>query len=599
MQSIFNHPLFLNRPFWLAFSLAVSFIVMAPNINNDWVNWDDEAFVQNNPLVTDLSIEQVKEVFTSIDNNDNGGYIPLVILSWSIDYTISGHNSNVFHTTNVLLHLANVWLVFAFIYLLTGRIDISVITAILFGIHPTQLEPVAWVSARKDLLYGLFYLAGLITYIKYIRQDRARTKWLFLLCLLFFVGSILSKAMAVTFPITLIIIDFFEKRKDYLSALLEKLPFLILSVVFGLLAMTGQKQAGAVDDIQNISFVESFFVGCYGLVVYVFKAICPIHLSSYHPYPYAPLQDLPWYLYASSIGAALFVITAFVALRMNRKLAFGMLFFLCSIVLVLQFFPVGIAIVAERYTYLANIGLFFLVASGIVAIATHFKAKRNMVYAAVAVYLTILGTITFKRTDVWENSETLWSDVIKKYPNDFLAYNNRARHYASIGQDDLALQDYSSALQFHQASFQTYTDRGFIYLNRGDFENALSDFSSVISIQKNNADAYTNRGLVLLNMKRYEAAVIDFDRSIELNAENPIAYFNRGLAFGFAGNQNQAISDLTQCLYFDSNYAPAYYWRSVSYSIMKDKTNALKDAKAAMNLNYPINDTYLRSLRFD
>lgn len=548
-----------DRRIWLAIALVVSLVVMVPNIFNDWVNWDDQAFVLNNSSVRELSFDLVKEVFTSIDQN--GGYTPLVLLSWSLDYSIAEYDASVFHSTNVLIHLANVGLVFWFIWLVSKQLGVSAVTAILFGIHPTQLEPVAWITSRKDLLYAFFYLAGLISYLKYLNHGKKNLR-LLLLCFFLFVGSLFSKGMAVSFPLLLIVVDVFKGRIFQLKSMVEKLPFLAMSLVFGLVAVAGQNQAGAVDDIQNISFFKSFFVACYGLAVYVFKALIPVHLSAYHPYPFSPLEEMPWFIYASVIPALLFAAVTLIAIKKKPKVAFGLLFFLGAVAMVLQLFPVGVAIVAERFTYVANVGLFFLIAIGAMQFSKWLGLSNKQFVFGTAIYIGVLALITFNRTQVWKNSEALWTDVIRKYPSDFLAYNNRAGYYASINEHQLAIVDFGVALDLQPGAVQVLKDRGYLFLQTGDFQSALSDFNEVVSIFPEDADAYTNRGLALLNIQRFDGALRDFNRSLELEAENPLAYFNRGLVYALIGNDDLAISDFDKCLSLNPEYEPAKEWRT-------------------------------------
>lgn len=551
MRLMFSHPLFTKPPIWALLAVLISLTVMLPTIENGWVNWDDESFVLNNPLVTELSLENCKEVFFRID--DNGGYTPLVLLSWSANYTIGGFDASGFHVANLLLHLINVCLVFTLIFFLTGRKDVSVITALLFGIHPTQLEPVAWITSRKDLLYAMFYLAGLLAYIKYLSvKSHGPKRWL-LLCLALFVCSLLSKGMAVTFPLVLFLIDCFKTRTNYVKATIEKIPFVLLSVLFGVIASVGQKEVGAIDDLQNISLIQSFFVASYGLMVYIFKAIVPVHLSAYHPYPFMPNEPMQWFVYASLIPSLAVATVGLLSLKRNKKIAFGILFFLCCVALVLQFFPVGIAIVAERFTYVANIGLFYLIGLGIGLTVAKYPNEKKYVFGVFSVYVIILASITFNRTGVWQDSETLWTDVIQKYPDDFLAYNNRAGYYASIGNNDLAILDYSSAIVNHKSSLQSFYDRGILYLKLGNLINALSDFDNVIYRENDNANGYLNRGLINMNLDRPENALKDFNQCIVLAPTNALAYFNRSIHFSRAGQNEKAIKDLSKALEFDPN----------------------------------------------
>ena len=604
MESLKDLSIFSEKRFWLIACVVITFFVVAPNINNEWVNWDDEKFVLNNELVDDLSFENTKKIFSTLENN--GGYTPMVVLSWSLDYSINGFNPHVFHTTNVILHLINVALVFLFIFLLFNRIDLAVIVALLFGVHPMQLEAVAWITSRKDLLYGMFYLAGLITYLKFLKAEKEKRRKVFILCLLFFLGSLLSKGMAVTFPISLLIIDFLNKRKDIRRMLLEKAPFFILSILIGVIAVAGQQKGGAVDDLQNISFLESFFVACYGLTMYTIKAFVPFQLSSYHPYPYAPGQAIPSYIYSSVVPALAILIVVFYSLKKNRFIAFGALFFLTSIVLMLQFFPVGLAIISERFSYIAYIGLFFLMAYGGLKLADRFQVKRKTVYLIFGVYLVVLSSITYQRSDVWENSETLWSDVIKKYPDDFLSYCNRASHYITIGQPDKAISDFGSALTLNGQAFRTYNDRGNLYLQQGEFDKAMSDFEKAISLSPEFADAYINKGLVLMNVNQFDAAKANYDFASALEPLNPLAYYNRALLHLKINQPENALRDYSKAISLDENNFISLIGRADLYSRMGKVDLAKEDYEKCIEVNpeiahsyFSLGNIYLNEQNFD
>lgn len=572
-----------TNKFWATLCLAVTFIVMAPNMDNDWVNWDDDSFVIENPLVNQVSIDNIKETFSSID--ENGGYTPLTTLSWSIDFSIDGYNPHTFHTTNVIIHLINVLLVFIFVRMLTGKRTMAVIVALMFGIHPMSLEAVAWVTSRKDLLYGMFYLAGLIAYLKFLDPESKSKRKLYLLCLLFFSGSLLSKGMAVTFPVTLLVIDYFKNRENIGSLIKEKTPFFAFSILFGVIAIIGQKAAGAVGDIPDVSFIESFFVACYGLVVYTFNAIAPVHLSSFHPYPYELGEALPWYLYASIIPVIIFIIIGIKAIKKNRALGFGILFFIVSIVLMLQFFPVGSAIVSERFSYVAYIGLFFVIALGISKLIENYSSNKEIIYGIFSIYLVALAVATHQRSDVWENGETLWTDVIEKYPNDSYAYFSRAEYYSANDQQRLALNDLNSGLKLNPNSFKALNNRGLILMNRGANDLALNDFKKALSMDPKFSLALINKGVILLNQGEYELALKDFNQAQKLDASNPLIYYNRALVYDKLKKHDEAIADFTKSIKTDESNYKFYEDRGISYTKIGNDALAKADFEKSLQLN--------------
>jgi len=564
-----------NTRFWLFICILVVFVVMSPNMNNDWVNWDDDTFVLENQQVTNLSSENIKDMFTSVDKN--GGYTPLTVFSWSLDYSVDEFNPHIFHITNVLLHLVNVCLVFFFIFLLSGKLELAVLTALLFGVHPVQLEAVAWITSRKDLLYGLFYLAGLICYLKYIKsQNKSRIK-LYLICLLLFIGALFSKGMAVTFPLSLLLIDFYYRRSDIKRVVIEKVPFFILSLIFGLIAISGQQEVGAIDDVGNISFIKTFFMACYGFVMYIVKSFIPYQLSAYHPYPISPNEELPLYIYLFVIPVVIYIGAIIYSVKKNRLVGFSLLFYLCSIVLVLQFIPVGLAIISERFSYVANVGLFFLFAFGISYISMKLAVKKQLIYGLVSFYIGVLSIISFNRSDVWRNSESLWTDVIEKYPEDFLAYSNRGLYYSSIGKVEQAISDYTFSLTLHPEHIQTYHSRGLLYMSIGDLEKAWMDMNRVISLDGSYMDAYINRGLIFLNTAQYEEAMKDFDYYVSRVGETQILLFNRGLLYSSIQDNGRALSDFSKVIEMDPGNTSCLSRRGDIYYYIGDLQKAKED----------------------
>ena len=195
--------------FWLLLAVIGTLIVMLPNLNNGWVNWDDQDYVEKNTQIHSLTSKNVKAIFTNAEYK--GNYHPLTLLSLAFDYTIYGRDAQGYHLTNVLLHLANVVLVFWFIYLLCGRTKIAGIVALLFGIHPMHLESVAWISARKDVLYSFFFLLGLVNYLRYFKVTTARWRPYLLTLLLFFTISSLQ-SYGCDFPSHFILYRLFERQ---------------------------------------------------------------------------------------------------------------------------------------------------------------------------------------------------------------------------------------------------------------------------------------------------------------------------------------------------------------------------------------------------
>ena len=232
--------------------LLITFIVYLPSLGNDFTNWDDDAYVTENPLVARPHVVDV--LMTPL----GGNYHPLTVLSLALNYRISGYQPASYHWLNLLLHLANTGLVFAFVWMLSRRrFWTATATSLFFGIHPMHVESVAWIAERKDVLYTLFYLLGLIAYLRYL--ERRRWAW-FAVCLAAFVLSLASKPAAVVFPLTLLALDYFFRRTDRIRLVLEKLPFLALSIAVGWLTLKAQQAIGAVALVGTWSLFEKAVV---------------------------------------------------------------------------------------------------------------------------------------------------------------------------------------------------------------------------------------------------------------------------------------------------------------------------------------------------
>ncbi|MDP1677119.1 MAG: hypothetical protein Q8L88_09645 [Bacteroidota bacterium] len=391
--------------------LSVTFFSFYPTFENGWTAWDDDVYVIDNPAVQHLSCQNVKEVFFTAYN---GSYLPLTMISYMIDYQIDGFNQKFFHASNLLFHLCNTILVFWFIYLLTDNIVASFITALLFGIHPMRVESVAWIAARKDVLSMFFFMSSIINYVIYVRKQR--DIFLFF-TFIFFACALFSKVIVITIPLILFLIDYFLERKHSNNIVVEKIPFVMIAIAFSVIGYLGQKFVNAVRP--TVSIIDSFIISLHGIVFYIQKFLLPINLSSLYPYPEKENNWLPieFYLYAVVCIVLLAIVGRY---RKNKSVIFGVLFFIISLLPVLQFIRFSKIFAADRFTYFAYIGLFYIVGN---QIGILWETKKRYIKIAVVLCMIIvigtLSTLTWQRTTVWKNSKTLWKNVFVQYPNVF------------------------------------------------------------------------------------------------------------------------------------------------------------------------------------
>ncbi|HLP18886.1 MAG TPA: tetratricopeptide repeat protein [Chitinophagales bacterium] len=524
---------------WLPVVLvAITFMVYFNSLHNEFLNtWDDNYYVTGNK---DLQSLDALKPFTEYRA---GNYHPLTMLSLYADYKVWGLSASGFHTTNMLLHLLNSLLVFGFIYLLAGRPCVAFITALLFAIHPTHVESVAWISERKDVLYAFFYLAGLCTYVLYIK-DGQRRALLYGLTFLLFIAGALSKAMAVSLPLAFFAIDYFAGRKFTAKTFLEKVPFLLLALVFGYVAVLAQQSINSLGAIPQFSLIERFVFVSYSVVMYLLKAVVPAGLSCLYPYPAAIGA---FYYLAPVLLLALAGLLVY-SVRFGKTVIFGAAFFIITIALVLQIMPVGDAIMADRYTYLPYIGLFFIFATWVdkqfVGAVADNQVLKRLAAGATLVALLCFSVLTIQSIKVWHDDLSLWNDAVMKNSQSSKAYCNRGTAYYNAGRLPEATEDFSNAIRLKANYPDALYNRGLTYLNMNKLPEAIEDFTNAVRYSPDYVTAYSNRGVAYANMGKPELAIADFSSAIKIDPAFADAYSNRGLVNNMMGNYQQALTDL-------------------------------------------------------
>ena len=613
---------------WLLAVILVTFLCFVNAIGNGFTNWDDPLYVIDNDLIRGLSASHLMGIFSTFLV---GNYHPLTVLSLALDYWVFGLNPSGFHLTNIIIHTCNTALAYAVVRLICGSHQIAIITALLFGIHPMHVESVTWISERKDVLYVFFYLSALSVYLVSTKAT-VLSRRCYVATIFLFACALLSKGQAVTLPVVLLLVDYVKERRLSSRLLLEKAPFFALSLLFGIVAIVAQKDTGAIPDMPTFSLAERMIFAFYNIVLYISKLVAPVRLSAFYPYP----EALRGSVYIA-LGAAVLAVLALVWLMLraaNRLLIFGAGFFLVNIALLLQILPVGASMIAERYTYLSSLGLFFLAAYGSVHIwnrkgALEGSLRAGLMCAFVA-YSGWLGFTTVQRNRVWHSSESLWSDVLQQFPRVPVAYLNRGSYFQLEGQLEKALADFNSGLALNPDHYDILTNRCDVFRLLGEYDRSIDDCSRVIEKMKDHAVAYTNRGITYSMIGRLDEAMADFERAIALEPKNPKLYSNRGNLYDMSGMFDAAISNYSHAIalrpdYFTAYFnraktkirkgdlagamldfdvsvrspelaADSYFYRSQAHKITGNVSQALSDAESAQRLGRRVDAQYLDEL---
>lgn len=562
--------------------LLATFLFFSPVLKNDFVNWDDDINVTENKNVTELNAQSITQMFT---HTVVGSYTPLTTLTFAVENHFSGMKPWVYHLNNLLLHLLCTLLVFIFLRQLGASLFITFVTVLLFGIHPMRVESVAWVSERKDVLYGLFYLLSLVSYITF---HKSRKLVFYFLALLAFVFALLSKIQAVTLPLILILIDYFFEGKFRPKQVLNKIPFFILSLLTGIAGVYLLGKQGTLETNAVMPFFQRFFVGTYTLCVYLYKSYCPTDLSAIYPTP----EKLTWLFYGSPLLVALLAVIVYRLARDIKEIVFGSLFFFFNVMFMLQIVGAGTAFLADRFTYLAYIGLFFIMAWAL-EFLYNSRWKVSLIVAGV-LYISVLGYSTWNRSQVWKNSETLFTDVIKKYPNSSMANNNLGIYYRNQNQNTKAIEAYTRAISVNPNGFLGFSNRGELYFQLGQVDKALSDINAALRLKPDYSLGLSNRGVIWGSLKKFDQALADLDKAISIDPDNLKAYSNRSLAHYSLGNFEKASQDATIFLKTNPDDANILNHRGLCYDQMNRDQEAVTDFNRAIQLK-PNNGIYIQN----
>jgi tetratricopeptide (TPR) repeat protein len=497
-------------------------------VSNDFITtWDDSIYVIQNQLLHDLSWQGIVNIFAYGDDFQKtvNNYHPLTIVSLAVNYKVSGLSPASFHATNMVLHGFNAILAFLFVYFLSNRkMWPAVITGLFFAVHPMHIESVAWVSERKDVLYTFFFLAGLIAYLKYLEDNKV---WKLALVFMLFVFSCLSKAMAVPFPLILLLVDYFLRRKFSWKLIIEKIPFFIIAMVIGIMSVHLQS-ISAINKFETFTLFQRIMHASFGFFSYIIKFFNPSDLSAFYPYPAITttgLLPLPFRIapYFFLLVAGVLAWTATRKGETPRVIVFGILFYFFTIALVLQFLSVGKAIMADRYTYIPYIGLSFILG---MVIDYYIHRKSSLKYigyglAAVSLFMCIVFSVmTYSHIKVWKNDITLWSNALAQYPDGRLNF--------------------------------IYEKRAGQYLLKDQYEAAMADYMIITASDPRNENALESIGRIY--GKYYNdmgKAVENLEKAYAVNPKNPSVLKSLGVAMGIKGDFQKSLEYLLQAYQVD------------------------------------------------
>ena len=545
---------------------------------NNLASWDDNEYILFNQMLRNFTLDGIWEIFSTF--HVSGNYHPFTLMTYMVEFQFVGIKPFLYHLVNVLFHLLNTWLVYKLVEKLSRKELTAVLVALLFAVHPMHVESVAWISERKDLLYTLFYLLSLIVYMDYL--ERGYKLKLYLVALTLFICSLMSKSAAVTLPVLLIAVDLYMGRKITLKSLGEKVPFFLFSIFFGILAMISQDKV--VNSLpQTYDLVERFFFLTYSVAFYIVKLVAPFNLSAMHYYPNTLAEPMAWEYYASLPLLILIGLFLLKKTKFRKELLFGLAFFLITISIMIQIIPFGFAHIAERYTYVSYIGLFYIAAQAVSF--TRKKQKRKLALWIVLLFAAIFSALTFQRIGVWKDGVVLFTDVIEKNPKVYHGYMIRGIIRSDRGDIEEALPDFNRSIEYNPGFINCIRLRGYLHNRLKNFDLALKDLNQTISKDTTKADDYISRGIANDAMGNAAAAMKDYNRALRMNPNLFLAYDNRGVLKAKAGDVEGALIDVNKALELAPESAGTHSNRGNIMAMQSDFKASVADFTRAIELD--------------
>jgi Flp pilus assembly protein TadD len=598
---------FSNLPAYLLPLLifATVFIVFRNSLGNGFVEWDDDDYVIGVHFIRSFSLENISEMFT---NSKTGNWHPVTWISHAIDYQLFGLEPAGHHFMGMVIHGVNaVWVYFIFLRLATIIKPLwakstplligGVAAALLYACHPLRVESVAWASERKDLLSAFFILPAFLTYLNFTdhQETRFKIRW-YLLTICLFILSLMSKPMVVTFPVLLLIFDAFilnriTSFKILIPIVIEKLPFFIISLAFGIIAIFSQSGSGAMVPVDTLTFDTRFLNALRAIIFYINKTIWPQSLVPLYPFP----KNLRWGDYQIIFAMVVFIVITLVCLKMwkNKKSYWlaGWLYYLISVLPVIGLIQVGRQGAADRYTYLPTLS-FYLLTGGCVVwflfkYSSVFKKKAYVLLGLISggVILTALAIMTDKQIKVWKNTENFSASVIKVYPDQVpLAHFKMARVYKNKGLREKAKEKYKFALKMNPNYHSPLNDLGLMAMEEGRLEEAESYFRSGLKIQPDEV-FNSNLGTLFMQKKQFKLAEEYFVKALSFNPEYPNAHNNLGMVYMHFGKIVQAKKHFMSAIKLNPDFVHAFANLGVLYKNTGDLPKAEVAFYKALNLD--------------
>jgi protein O-mannosyl-transferase len=550
-----------------------------PVLSQGFFCWDDQV-VALGQLVSNFRLSSFPRLFTSFHA---GLYHPLTTLTFIIDYHLGNGAPFPFHLTNLLIHLANIWLVLMLFSRLSGDRRITMLVTALFTLSPLQTEAIAWVTARKDLLSALFIFASLVTYIDFIKQGK---KKFYILTLVFTILACLSKVQAVIIPLLLILAEYrFGRNPVSGRHAIRMVPVFIIVIFAGLMNLAAQRSYGYLDYNTHFSAAERLLNFTYGFSAYIAEILFPFHASVFYPFPFQHGGSFPLVTLASvAVFIAFLTLTLYLFTTGRREPVFGLLYFLVAVSVVLLVSNYREFIIAARYAYMTSTGLYLVIGYAAVQLIQWKPASKTFLYCFAGAYLLACVVMTVIQVRLWNDPLKLFESASGRYPRSSIILNTMGKLSIDKGETEKAVDYLARAVSADSTHAQAWYNKGVGEMKLNRFEAAMDDLSHAIRLNPSFSDAFFARGNLERVTKNYPDAFRDYSRVLEIDPANPAALNNRAIVRGEQGDFAGAVLDLNKAIEINPGLSSAWYLRGVAKFQLG--INGCDDLQKALSLGY-------------
>lgn len=505
----------------------------------DFINVnDDDYLTENSHVQAGLTVDGLYWAFSTFHA---GFWHPLTWLSLMFDYQLYGLNAGGYHVTNLILHILSTLLLFWLFNRMMGNVWRGAFVAAFFALHPFHVESVAWIAERKDVLSAFFWMLSLCLYVYYTEKPDIRR---YLPVIFSFACALMSKSMAVTLPVVMILLDYwplgrFQANKGHLILwqLREKISFLILSIVASITQLHIWNEPSAKE---IFSFGSRLANASVVFVTYLGSIFYPHDIYLFRPFT---LQHPIWQF----LGALLliFVISIFTIIMMKRfpHLFVGWFWYAITILPVVGITSNGVYWMNEHYIYLPSTGIGIILGFGIPVLFSGKSMHKKFLFASAVTFLIMLSIVTWQKCGHWKDSITFLKHDVNASENNYLSFNNLGCALAAKGKIQEAIDNFNKAIQVAPDLYLSYYNRGLAYSELGKYQRAIEDYDQTIRLKPDCAGAYISRGIAYAGLSKYEQAIKEFNMTLRLNADDTNAYHNRSLVYFKQGENELGCRD--------------------------------------------------------